>query len=121
MTFLSNKTKMNTFSLKNKFFILMVLSCLIYLMLFMYNTVKSLNYLKITRIENCIDMKKETVHIDHTCLIPNLNAWDPKIKDMFENLPIYSNCTKSEPFTYVVNKTIYFNSNVNKTFYNGLI
>ena len=111
---------MNTLSLKNKFFILMVLSCSIYLMLFMYNTT-SVNYLKITHIENCIDKKKETVEINHTCSIPNLNAWDPKIKDMFENLSIYSNCTKSEPFTYVVNNTIYFNSNVNETFYNGLI
>ena len=58
-------------------------------------------------------------YINQECLIPTLNEWDPKIKDMFKKVPAYSDCAKSEPFTYVINSEIFFNASVNQTFFKG--
>ena len=119
---ISSKTRIKAFSLKQKIFTILVVSCLVYFMIFRYNLVnnlKNVSYLKTIHNEKIIESKKETLQLNQACLVPNLNEWDPKIKNMFKNLPIYSNCTKSEPFTYVINSTIFFNSNVNETFYKG--
>ena len=55
------------------------------------------------------------------CNLPDLNEWHPKIKKYFKALPVYNNCTKSEPLTYVRNNILYINNTVNQTFYKGEI
>jgi hypothetical protein len=55
------------------------------------------------------------------CNLPELNEWHPKIKKYFKAVPVFNNCTKSEPLTYVKNNIFYINNRVNQTFYNGEI
>ena len=113
------------FLLKKILLLVVIVSCLIYLLLYKsYSLINIsissnlINYNKIIQI-NIEQVQKET-ESNEGCPLPILNEWDQKIKKMFQTLPVYMNCTKSEPFTYVINRTIFFNSNVNETFYKGL-
>jgi hypothetical protein len=63
----------------------------------------------------------EEIKSNSKCNLVNLNEWDPKIKNLFRNVPRYSSCMKHEPLTYIKSDVLYINQAINRTFYKGLI
>lgn len=55
------------------------------------------------------------------CKIDKLNEWDPKIKNLFANIPRYNKCVNHEPLTYIADRKLYVNQSVNSNYYGGLI
>ena len=68
-----------------------------------------------------LETTENEINNETICNLPDLNEWHPKIKKYFKALPVYNNCTKSEPLTYVRNNILYINNTVNQTFYKGEI
>ena len=109
--------------MKKLFLSLILLS--VYILLVYWNffvknllDVKFKNYTKTNIITNIV--ARRAAHSPE-CYLEKLDHWDTKIKNLFKKLPVYTKCKKHRPFTYINNSSIYFDSSVNITHYQGLL
>ena len=99
---------------KKSLFLFLIFFCLLVLYIY-WNLLVKIKYSNYTRLKYLNDTKLDLSE----CFLKDLDEWDPKIKNLFKKLPVYGNCEKNVPFTFVKNNTIYFDLNVNETHYKG--
>ena len=114
--FLYKFTNKNNFLKKS--FLSLILFCLIFIFINWKYSIRNLIEQKDKKREQIIQLHNN-LNPKADCSIRSLNEWDPKIKYLFKNVSVYGHCKKNPPFTYLKNSTIYFDSNVNITFYQG--
>ena len=105
-------------SFMKKLFLSLIVLCLYILLVYWHFFVKNLLNLK---FKNYTKTNIITGRVAHSpdCYLEKLDHWDTKIKNLFKKLPVYNGCKKHRPFTYINNSSIYFDSSVNITHYQG--
>lgn len=55
------------------------------------------------------------------CKIPRLDIWAFNIKELLYEVPVYANCQKNSPLSYIKKNRLYIDNEVNKKYYDNSI
>ena len=78
--------------------------------------IKEFSYLKHINYYGNLTVSKQAL-----CHIQSSDIWDAKIKNLMKKTPVYNQCKKNSPLTFVWRNQLFIDNKINLTIFNGQI